>query len=77
MAKKVHFPDGAVVDVDVLVMCTGFHLHYPFMDEKIRLKSPNQIITEQLFKNAFLMSNNKVIYLGMTQQAYTFTMMDV
>lgn len=65
--KEVHFPDGAVVDVDVIVMCTGFHLHYPFMEEKIRLQSPNQIITKQLYKNAFYMSNNKLVYLGMTQ----------
>jgi len=73
----VHFPDGAAVKVDVIVMCTGFNLHYPFMEENIRLKSPNQIVPEQLYKKIFLKSNNKAIYLGMQQQAYTFTMMDV
>lgn len=64
--STVHFPDGAAVDVDVIVMCTGFQLHYPFMEEKIRLVSPNQIITNMLYKNAFFMNNNKLIYLGMT-----------
>jgi trimethylamine monooxygenase len=42
--KTVHFPDGAAVDVDVIVMCTGFNLHYPFMEEKIRLNSENLIV---------------------------------
>jgi trimethylamine monooxygenase len=75
--KTLTFPDGAVIDVDVIVMCTGFNLHYPFMEEKIRLVSPNQIVPENLYKKIFLNSNNKVMYLGMQQQAYTFTMMDV
>lgn len=39
--KKITFPDGAEIEVDVIIMCTGFNLHYPFVDEKIRLVSQN------------------------------------
>lgn len=74
--KTVFFPDGQV-DVDVIVMCTGFNLHYPFMDEKIRLVSKNQIVPDMLYKTCVFMENNKLFYLGMQQQAYTFTMLDV
>jgi trimethylamine monooxygenase len=75
--KNVHFPDGEVIEVDTIVMCTGFNLTYPFMEEDIRLKSPNVIVPKQLYKKIFHLDNNNVIYMGMQQQAYTFTMMDV
>lgn len=48
--NTVHFPDGAKVDVDVIVMCTGFNLHYPFMEEDIRLVSANLIVPDMLYK---------------------------
>lgn len=64
--KTVHFPDGQV-DVDVIVMCTGFNLHYPFMEEKIRLVSKNQIVPDMLYKTCVFMDNNKLFYLGMQQ----------
>jgi trimethylamine monooxygenase len=65
--SKVHFEDGTAIDVDVIIMCTGFNLHYPFMDEKIRLKSKNQIVPDGLYKTVIWPDNNKLMYLGMTQ----------
>ena len=60
----VHFKDGAAIDVDVIVLCTGFLLHYPFLEEKLQLKSPNQIVPQMLYKSLFMIPNNKMVYIG-------------
>ena len=63
--KTVYFPEGVEAEVDVIIMCTGFNLNYPFMAENIRLNSPNLIVPKQLYKKMFYMNNNQVIYMGM------------
>ena len=75
--KTVHFPDGAKVDVDYMILCTGYKLCYPFMEEKIRLESDSKIIPDMLYKCVSLIKNNKCFYIGMPAQVYSFNMMDV
>lgn len=77
VGKRVYFPDGGEVDVDYIILCTGYLLKYPFMDEKIRLESKPLIIPDMLYKSLTLLSNNKCFYLGMQAQPFTFLMTDV
>ncbi len=62
--STVHFEDGSV-DVDVIVACTGFNLHYPFMEESIRLVSKNQLVPDNLYKTCCFIGNPQLFYLGM------------
>lgn len=74
--KTAHFADGTTREIDAIVLCTGYLLHYPFMAEDIRLDSNNRLYTNDLYKGVFLQDNPDVMYLGMQDQYYTFTMFD-
>ncbi len=48
--KKVYFKDGTSKEYDLVLLATGFKLHYPFIDKKhLNLKG----VTPQLFLNIF------------------------
>ena len=76
--NTVHFKDGTAAEVDDIILCTGYLYSFPFLEERLRLKTPNVLYPEGLCK-AILWTNagnNKVLCLGMTNQYYTFTMFD-
>ena len=76
--NTVHFKDGTTAEVDDIILCTGYLYSFPFLEERLRLKTPNVLYPEGLYK-AILWTkggNNKVLYVGMTDQYYTFTMFD-
>ena len=75
--KKVYFEDGAVIEVDHIIICTGYNLNFPFMDPKIRLESKMMIVPDMLYKSLSLLSNNRVFYLGMQAQPFTYLLTDV
>lgn len=75
--KTVYFPDGGEAEVDYIVICAGFHLTYPFMEDKLRLTSPSAIVPDMLYKGVSLMNNEKCFYVGMQAQVYSFNMFDV
>jgi len=76
--KTVHFSDGSTAEVDAIIFCTGYLHHYPYLDEKIRLRSPNVLYPHKLYKGTVYTEggNNKVMYIGVQDQYYTFTMFD-
>lgn len=75
--KNITFSDDVTEEVDVIVSCTGYVLSYPFMEEKLRLVSPNILFTNDLYKGIFYIPNNKLMYLGAMQQFYSLTMFDL
>ena len=72
-----HFSDGSSKDIDAIIMCTGYLHHFPFMEEGLRLKTGNRLYPPGLYKGVVWESNPKVMYIGMQDQYYTFSMFDV
>jgi len=73
------FKDGSTAEVDVVMMCTGYLHSYPFLREDLRLKSKNVLYPPGLYKGLLWQKggNNKLIYSGVQDQYYTYTMFDV
>ena len=78
IGKTAHFKDGTSADVDVVMMCTGYLHSYPFLREELRLKSKNMLYPPGLYKGIVWQEggNNKLLYCGVQDQCYTYTMFD-
>ena len=76
--STVHFKDGTTADVDVIILCTGYLFYFPFLEERLRLKSTNILYPPGLYKCTLWTesANNKLLYIGMQDQYYTYTMFD-
>jgi len=77
--KIAHFKDGSSAEVDVVMMCTGYLHSYPYLREELRLKSKNVLYPPGLYKGIVWQNggNNKLLYCGVQDQYYTYTMFDV
>ena len=78
--KTIHFSDNTQIDeVDSIIFCTGYIGHFPFMQDSLRHRSANSFYPPDLYKGVLFTAggNDKVLYLGRQDVAYTFTMFDV
>jgi trimethylamine monooxygenase len=75
--KTAHFKDGSSQDIDAIILCTGYQHHFPFLEEKLRLKTHNRLNPPGLYKGIFWEKNPKLMYIGMQDQFYTFSMFDL
>jgi trimethylamine monooxygenase len=74
--KVAHFNDGSSHEVDAIVLCTGYKHHFPFLPDELRLKTPNVLASDDLYKGVVWNGNPELFYLGMQDQWYTFNMFD-
>ena len=74
--RTVHFVDGSAADVDVIISCTGYLHHFPFVDDELRLMTTNRLATSMLYRGVVFQPENRILYLGMQDQWYTFNMFD-
>lgn len=74
--RTAHFQDGTRRDVDAIILCTGYQHDFPFIDDSLRLRTENLLYTPDLYKGVFWIDNPKMMYLGMQDQYYTFTLFD-
>ena len=74
--RTVHLADGTTVDVDAIVSCTGYMHHFPFIDDELRLVTANRLATSMLYRGVVFQPENRIMYLGMQDQWYTFNMFD-
>lgn len=74
--KTAHFADGSSLDVDAIILCTGYQHHFPFLPDALRLRTRNRLYPDGLYKGIFWADNPALIYLGMQDQYYTFNMFD-
>ncbi len=74
--RTVHFADGSTAEVDAIISCTGYQHHFPFMADDLRLVTTNRLATSMLYRGVVFQPENKVMYLGMQDQWYTFNMFD-
>jgi trimethylamine monooxygenase len=77
--KTAIFKDGTKAEVDAVLMCTGYLHSYPYLRENLRLKSRNVLYPPGLYKGIVWQAggNNKLLYAGVQDQYYTYTMFDV
>jgi len=77
--KVAHFKDGSKAEVDVVMMCTGYLHKYDFLREELRLKTRNVLYPPGLYKGIIWQEggNGKLLYCGVQDQYYTYTMFDV
>ena len=76
--NTVYFADGQQTDVDAIIMCTGYLHCFPFIHYNLRMKPENLYYPTQLYKGVVFVGEgqNKMIYLGMQNQAFSFPMFD-
>ena len=74
--KTAHFIDGTSKDVDAIILCTGYKHHFPFLPDDLRLKTPNVLASDNLYKGVVYNENPDMFYLGMQDQWFTFNMFD-
>ena len=77
LLKKVQkntctFEDGSTADVDVIILCTGYLHHFPFMANELKLRATNRLAIPNLYKGVVWVNNPKLFYLGMQNQWYSF-----
>lgn len=71
-----HFVDGTTRKIDTIIMCTGYRHYFPFVEDSLRLRTKNVLYPENLYKGVFWAPNPKLMYLGMQDLFYTFTLFD-
>ena len=74
--RTVHFTDGTSAEVDAIVSCTGYLHHFPFMEDELRLVTANRLASSMLYRGVVFQPENRMLYLGMQDQWYTFNMFD-
>ncbi len=74
--KTAHFKDGSTKDVDAIILCTGYLVHFPFLHDDLRLETGNRLWPAGLYKGVVWEANPKLLYLGVQDQYYTFNMFD-
>jgi trimethylamine monooxygenase len=74
--KTAHFKDGSTREIDVIILCTGYQHSFPYIADDLRLRTANVLYTPNLYKGVFWLDNPKLMYLGMQDQFYTFTLFD-
>jgi trimethylamine monooxygenase len=70
------FADGTAREVDAIVLCTGYQHAFRFLPDELRLRTANVLYPAGLYKGIFWLANPGLMYLGMQDQYYTFTMFD-
>ena len=73
---KAIFKDGTIQEMDVLILCTGYLHHFPYLSEELKLKTHNRLYPPKLYKGVAWQDNPNLFYLGMQDQFHTFNMFD-
>ena len=72
----VHFSDGSVKAFDAVILCTGYLHSFPFLEDELRLRTGNRLNPPGLYKGIAWIENPRLLYIGMQDQYYTFSMFD-
>ena len=73
--NTAYFKDGFKADFDMVIFCTGYKWHYPFMADDLRLKEQLFVVSKEFYKATLWLNggNGKVLYMGAPYTIYTFT----
>lgn len=71
-----YFKDGSSKAFDAVILCTGYQHKFPFLPDELRLKTKNSLYPDNLYKGVVFNDNERLLFLGMQDQYYTFNMFD-
>ena len=74
--NKAFFKDGSSQTYDAVILCTGYQHKFPFLPDNLRLKTKNCLYPDSLYKGVIFNENERLLFLGMQDQYYTFNMFD-
>ncbi|GAA2006253.1 NAD(P)/FAD-dependent oxidoreductase [Brevibacterium samyangense] len=74
--RTVHLADGTSVEVDEVVLCTGYRHSFPFLPAHLALHTKNKLWQDHLYKGVVFEHCTDLFYLGMQDQWFTFNMFD-
>ncbi|WP_350334432.1 NAD(P)/FAD-dependent oxidoreductase [Coralliovum pocilloporae] len=74
--NTAYFKDGTAKEIDAIILCTGYQHVFPFLEDRIKLRTANRLAVCDLYKGVVWADNPKLFYLGMQDQWYTFNMFD-
>lgn len=72
--SKVTFKDGFSNEYDIIVWCTGYKHEFPFMEERLRLKTANLMYVDGLYKGVVYQNQPELFYIGAQDLFYSFTL---
>ncbi|CUM67515.1 uncharacterized protein PRCAT00005214001 [Priceomyces carsonii] len=72
--NEIIFSDGSVEkNVDKIVFTTGYHFHFPFLEDKLKVHSPsNSSRVSGLYYNTFSIDDPSLAAVGITVSPLTF-----
>ncbi|MBT4041338.1 MAG: NAD(P)/FAD-dependent oxidoreductase [Rhodospirillales bacterium] len=71
-----HFADGTTKDIDVIILCTGYLHHTPWLPDNMRVSGANLLWKDGVYKGVAWIDNPKFFYVGVQDQFFTFNMFD-
>lgn len=77
--RTVTFIDGTSTEIDSIILCTGYHLTFPFMEDRLLLKSTHPLFPKGLYKGLVWTGcgNNKLFYMGIYNMLHSFPLFDM
>jgi len=67
------FQDGSRASFDGIIYCCGYKHTFPFLAEDLQFRTNNRLVPNTLYKGILHPDNNKLMFLGMPDQYYTFS----
>ncbi|TFH98526.1 NAD(P)-binding domain-containing protein [Micrococcus lylae] len=74
--NTVTFAGGAQAEYDMVLLCTGYLHHYPFLPQELALGGPNLLCPIGLWKGVVWHDDPDVLYVGASQQLFTLTLLE-
>ena len=74
--STAHFSNGVSRKFDVVILCTGYLHHTPFLPSSLGIDSPNNVYPDTLYRGVVREGNDRLFHLGAQDQWYTFNMFD-
>lgn len=62
--------------MDVIILCTGYLHHFPFLSNELKLVTKNRLYPDMLYNGVVHYNNPKLYFIGMQDQKLTFNMFD-
>jgi trimethylamine monooxygenase len=74
--RRAFFANGESHEFDAVFLCTGYKHHFPFLPSDLALKTQNSLYPDNLYKGVVSEANQRLFFLGMQDQWFTFNMFD-
>lgn len=74
--NTVYFPNEIKREFDVIVLCTGYLHHFPFLPDNLRLITGNRLYPDNLYKGVIFNEQPRLMYIGMQKFYYSLPFFD-